>query len=153
MKTINVTGLVLAALIAAPAMPAEITIGRWCDRMLPSIPQYNRMIEIVISEAHTPTARNSFADGSTNEQMLEELGGDLYAVSASCRYHVSDEEKATAPIAGTNTLKAVIKHIDTKEAEKTFRPCFLASDAAFTYRRVRIRGSVLRSQHVRSATR
>ncbi|ANL28656.1 hypothetical protein AMC90_CH02857 [Rhizobium phaseoli] len=83
MKKIIVTGFVLADLIAAPAMPAEITIGRWCDRMLPSIPEYNRMIEIVISEANTPIARNSFADGSTNEQMLEELGGDLYAVSDS----------------------------------------------------------------------
>ncbi|MGR9076303.1 hypothetical protein ACU8M5_08970 [Rhizobium leguminosarum] len=83
MKKINVSGLVLAALIASPAMPAEITIGRWCDRMLPSTPQYNRIIEIVISEAHTPIARNSFADGSTSEQMLEELGDDLYGVSDS----------------------------------------------------------------------
>ncbi|MBB4193035.1 hypothetical protein GGE45_001620 [Rhizobium aethiopicum] len=75
--------LVAAALIAAPAMPAEITIGRWCDRMLPNLPRYNRTIEIVIFEAHTPIGRNSFADGSTNEQMLEELGGDFYAVSES----------------------------------------------------------------------
>ncbi len=83
MKKINVTVVVLAALIAAPAMPAEITIGRWCDRMLPNMPQYNRTIEIVIFERHSPIARNSFADGSTYEQMLEELGGDLYAVSDS----------------------------------------------------------------------
>ncbi|MGO7306898.1 hypothetical protein ACCS91_23695 [Rhizobium ruizarguesonis] len=41
-------------------------------------------------------------------------------VRASCRYLVSDEGKPTAPIEGTNTLKAVIEHIDTKEAEKTF---------------------------------
>ncbi|MGO7306905.1 hypothetical protein ACCS91_23740 [Rhizobium ruizarguesonis] len=83
MKKIYATVLVAAALIATPAMPSEITLGRWCDRMLPNLPRYNRTIEIVISEAHTPIARNSFADGSTNEQILEELGGDLYAVSES----------------------------------------------------------------------
>lgn len=36
MKKIYATVLVLTALIAAPAMPAEITIGRWCDPMLPN---------------------------------------------------------------------------------------------------------------------
>lgn len=83
MKKTKATALVLAALGAAPAMSAEITIGRWCDRMLPNMPQQNRTIEIVISESHSAVARNSFADGSMNEQMLEELGGDLYAVSDS----------------------------------------------------------------------
>lgn len=67
MKKINVTVPVLVVLIAAPALPAEITIGRWCDRMLPNMPQYSRTIEIVIFEAHNPIARSSFADGSTSK--------------------------------------------------------------------------------------
>lgn len=83
MNRICVNALALVAMIAAPAKSAEIIIGRWCDRALPSLPQQNRTIAIVISEAHSAIARNSFADGSTNEQILEERSGDLYAVSDS----------------------------------------------------------------------
>jgi hypothetical protein len=53
-------------------------------------------------------------------QMPDALSELSEYVRGSCRYLVSDEAKPTAPIAGTSTLKAVIEHIDTKEAEKTF---------------------------------
>ncbi|MGO7266132.1 hypothetical protein [Rhizobium johnstonii] len=53
-------------------------------------------------------------------QMPDALSELSEYVRASCRYLVSDEARPTAQIAGTSTLKAVIEHIDTKEAEKTF---------------------------------
>ncbi|MGO7323447.1 hypothetical protein GUK30_32820 [Rhizobium leguminosarum] len=53
-------------------------------------------------------------------QMPDALGELSEYVRASCRYLVSSEDKPTAPVSATSTLKAVIEHIDTKEAEKTF---------------------------------
>ena len=41
-------------------------------------------------------------------------------VRKSCEYLVSGAAKPAAPVGATSTLKAVIEHIDTKEAEKTF---------------------------------
>ncbi|MGH0214409.1 hypothetical protein NKY66_10895 [Sinorhizobium meliloti] len=53
-------------------------------------------------------------------QMPDALSELSEYVRASGRHLVSGEEKPTAPVAATSTLKAVIEHIDTKEAEKTF---------------------------------
>lgn len=53
-------------------------------------------------------------------QMPDALSELSEYVRASGRHLVSGEDKPTAPVGATNTLKAVIEHIDTKEAEKTF---------------------------------
>lgn len=53
-------------------------------------------------------------------QMPDALSEMSRYVRESCRYLVSGEDKPTAPVSATNTLKTVIEHIDTKEAEKTF---------------------------------
>ncbi|MEJ6850283.1 hypothetical protein V3589_29300 [Sinorhizobium fredii] len=53
-------------------------------------------------------------------QMPDALSEMSRYVRESCRYLVSGEDKPTAPVGATNTLKTVIEHIDTKEAEKTF---------------------------------
>ncbi|WP_234837407.1 hypothetical protein [Sinorhizobium meliloti] len=53
-------------------------------------------------------------------QMADALSEMSGYVRESCRYLVSGEDKPTAPVGATNTLKTVIEHIDTREAEKTF---------------------------------
>jgi len=47
------------------------------------MPQYSRTIEIAIAPDGSAIVRNNFADGSANQGMLSELGGDLYAVPDS----------------------------------------------------------------------
>lgn len=53
-------------------------------------------------------------------QMPDALSEMSEYVRASGRYLASGADKPTAPVGATNTLKTVIEHIDTKEAEKTF---------------------------------
>lgn len=53
-------------------------------------------------------------------QMPDALSEMSKYVRESCDYLVSGKAKPDAPVAATSTLKAVIEHIDTKEAEKTF---------------------------------
>lgn len=53
-------------------------------------------------------------------QMPDALSELSEYVRASCRHLVSGEDRPIAPVAGTSTLKTVIEHIDTNEAEKTF---------------------------------
>lgn len=57
---------------------------------------------------------------SARAQMPDALSEMSEYVRKSCEYLVSGAAKPEAPVAATSTLKAVIEHIDTKEAEKTF---------------------------------
>jgi hypothetical protein len=61
--------------------------------------------------------RKKLAARAQMPDALSEMSG---YVRESCRYLVCGEKKPTAPVGATNTLKTVIEHIDTKEAEKTF---------------------------------
>jgi hypothetical protein len=61
--------------------------------------------------------RKKLAARAQMPDALSEIAG--YA-RASCRYLIGNEEKPAAPVAGMSTLKSVIEHIDTKQAEQTF---------------------------------
>lgn len=64
--------------VASQATASEIVVGRWCDRMLPNMPDFNRIIEIVINEDDEVIMRNDFADGSSGQDKLEEVSGSRY---------------------------------------------------------------------------
>lgn len=53
-------------------------------------------------------------------QMPDALSEMSEYVRKSCEYLFSGAAKPAAPLGATSTLKAVIEHVDTKEAEKTF---------------------------------
>lgn len=53
-------------------------------------------------------------------QMPDALSEVSVYARASCRYLISNDEKPAAPVGGMSTLKSVIEHIDTKQAEQTF---------------------------------
>lgn len=57
---------------------AETTIGRWCDRMIPNMPQYNTVMEIAITGAGNVELRSNSADGSSSAVALDEQGGGIY---------------------------------------------------------------------------
>ncbi|ANL74283.1 hypothetical protein AMC83_PA00056 (plasmid) [Rhizobium phaseoli] len=61
--------------------------------------------------------RKKLAARAQMPDALSEMSG---YVRSSCGYLVSGKEKPAPPVGATNTLKTVIEHIDTKEAEKTF---------------------------------
>lgn len=75
----KVGALILTELISGPALASEVVVGRWCDQMIPNMPQYNYTIEIVIAPDGSILIRNNFADGSTSQGMLNELGSNLFA--------------------------------------------------------------------------
>jgi len=71
---------IIAGIIAAtgPAH-AETTIGRWCDKQIPTMPQYNGIIEIVITDEGAIELRTRYGDGSSAVSRLEERKGGIYA--------------------------------------------------------------------------
>lgn len=57
---------------------AGTTVGRWCDRMIPSMSQYNTVMEIVITDSGDVELRSSSADGSSSTVALDEQSGGIY---------------------------------------------------------------------------
>ena len=71
------------AAVAAKAAKAkkaagETTIGRWCDRMLPNMPKYNRTMAIVITDGGKVVLKWSAGDGSSSTNDLREASGGIY---------------------------------------------------------------------------
>ena len=58
---------------------AETIIGRWCDKMLPTMPQYNGIMEIVITDDGSIELRTRYGDGSSVISKLEEQRDGFYA--------------------------------------------------------------------------
>jgi hypothetical protein len=65
------------------AVHAETTIGRWCDKMLPTMPQYNGIMEIVITDDGALELRTRYGDGSNGVTKLDEQSGGIYAAVGS----------------------------------------------------------------------
>lgn len=70
--------LAICIISAAGLVHAETTIGRWCDKMLPSVPQYNSIMEIVINDDGVIELRTRFGDGSNAVSRLVERSGGIY---------------------------------------------------------------------------
>ena len=62
---------------------AETTIGRWCDKRAPTMPQFNGIMEIVVTDDGAIELRVRFADGSSAVVQLREQPGGIYAASES----------------------------------------------------------------------
>ena len=56
----------------------EMTIGRWCDRMIPSQPKYNQTMAIVITNDGKVMLKSKFNDGSSSINELREAAGNIY---------------------------------------------------------------------------
>ena len=62
---------------------AETSIGRWCDEAIPTLPQYNSILEIVISDGGAIELRTRNGDGTRTVKALSEMGGGIYAATGS----------------------------------------------------------------------
>ena len=78
----NMTALIMATVfvlaLAADAAAGETTIGRWCDRMIPNLSNYNRTMAIAIADNGTVVLKSNFKDGSSNMNELREVAGSIY---------------------------------------------------------------------------
>jgi hypothetical protein len=59
---------------------AGTTLGRWCDRMLPSMPQYNAIITIRLNASGQAEGHIEFGDGSQTTRALREASGDMFEI-------------------------------------------------------------------------
>ena len=82
MKSYSVA-LVICIISATGLVHAETTIGRWCDKMLPTMPQYNGIMEIVITDDGAIELRTRYGDGSSGVTKLDEQSGGIYAAVGS----------------------------------------------------------------------
>ena len=62
---------------------AETTIGRWCDKQIPTMPKYNGIMAIVITDDGAVELRTRWGDGSSLVIKLSEQGGGIYAAVGS----------------------------------------------------------------------
>lgn len=75
------SALLFAAIVSTAR--AETSIGRWCDKEMPSMPQYNSILEIVISDDGAIELRTRNGDGSRKVTPLSEEGGGTYVATGS----------------------------------------------------------------------
>lgn len=73
----------MGLVLTAGASAGETVIGRWCDRSVPALPKYNRIVTIVIADKGMVVARSQFNDGSSHTSVLHEATGGLYEVVGS----------------------------------------------------------------------
>ncbi len=83
--SLNRLCVLTAFLVVAFMSPAhaETSIGRWCDEAIPTLPQYNGILEIVISDGGAIELRTRNGDGTRTATALSELGGGIYAAKGS----------------------------------------------------------------------
>ncbi len=62
---------------------AETTVGRWCDKQIPTMPKYNGIMAIVITDDGAVELRMRWGDGSSLVTKLSEQGGGIYAAVGS----------------------------------------------------------------------
>lgn len=54
----------LTFLLIFPSLAySETTIGRWCDRMLPNLPEFNRTMTLVVTDNGKVELRSNFKGG------------------------------------------------------------------------------------------
>ena len=82
MTTASMTAVLALALVTETAA-ADTTIGRWCDRMIPNNPKYNRTMAIVITNDGNVELRSNFNDGSSSTNELREAPGGIYEKTGS----------------------------------------------------------------------
>ena len=73
---IMIVAFILAFAISSVA--DESIIGRWCDRMIPNMPKYNRTMTIVVADEDRVWLRSEFGDGSSSVNELRETRGGVY---------------------------------------------------------------------------
>lgn len=57
---------------------SETIIGRWCDRVEPTRPQYNRVLTIVITDGSKAELRYRGVDGSLSVEEIQEIYPSIY---------------------------------------------------------------------------
>ncbi len=74
-----------SALFSPAATPADadVSVGRWCDRMLPGLADSYRIVEIVHREGGAIEMRYVFMDGTNDFTGLQLVADDLYALMGS----------------------------------------------------------------------
>lgn len=78
MKTLLVLVLATLGLTYIPSAQADTLLGRWCDKALPSRPEYNGIYSIIISSEGTPFLVAAYGDGSKGEDKLREVPGQIF---------------------------------------------------------------------------
>ncbi|MCH7807047.1 MAG: hypothetical protein IH995_07895 [Proteobacteria bacterium] len=78
MKKFGLLILIVASNLITVEVHSSTIIGRWCDEMIPSMPQYNGVLSIVISNDGIPLLLSSYNDGSSRENKLREIPGGIY---------------------------------------------------------------------------
>ena len=77
MRVVTVAAWFVLA-FAADAVAGETMIGRWCDRMIPNMPEKNYVMTIVITNEGKVELRSNFRDGSSGKWELREEAGGIY---------------------------------------------------------------------------
>ena len=62
---------------------ADTTVGRWCDKAIPSMSQYNTILEIVVTIRGEIELRTQHSDGSRIMTKLNDLGNGIFAAEGS----------------------------------------------------------------------
>ena len=91
MRSVAVAVVLLALLAMSPAY-GQTLVGRWCDRMVPNLPNLNSIITIVINAQNEPEAHTKFYDSSTAIKKLREVSGNIFSVldsSSGDKYRIS----------------------------------------------------------------
>ena len=73
-----IIAVVLVWAFAAEVAGGEITIGRWCDRMMPNIPKYDSILSIFITSDGKVILKAEYGDGSSGMYELRERVGNIY---------------------------------------------------------------------------
>ena len=76
MAMVLVTGFLLP--LVTDVAGSETTIGRWCDRLIPNLSEYNRTMAIVIANDGKVVLESKFNDGSSSINELRETAGSIY---------------------------------------------------------------------------
>lgn len=79
-KALVIKVILIFTSIVSMSFPAygNTTIGRWCDRMIPSMPKFNRTMTIIIDNNGAPVLNSKFNDGSSSKDKLKEDKGGFY---------------------------------------------------------------------------
>ena len=62
---------------------AETIVGRWCDKQIPTMPKYNGILAIVITDDGAVELRTRWGDGSSLVTKLSEQSGGIYTAVGS----------------------------------------------------------------------
>lgn len=73
-----IIAVVLVWAFATDVAGNEITVGRWCDRMLPNVPKYDSILSIVITRDGKVVLKANYGDESSGVYGLRERSGNIY---------------------------------------------------------------------------